>query len=101
MPSPPLKPWEQQPGESDAAYAHFETYRDLGIDRSLDAAYRHWHEQNPDSEPGAESVKGRRASGQWHRECREQAWVARAGDCAPASRHCKQFRHAGTETGRS
>jgi hypothetical protein len=53
-------------------------YRDLGIDRSLDGAYRLWHEQNPESEPDAESVKGRRASGQWHRESRENAWVERA-----------------------
>jgi len=72
MPSPPLRLWEQQPGESNAAYAHFRTYRDLGIDRSLDAAYRLWHGQKPEAETNAEGTKGRRASGQWHRECRRR-----------------------------
>jgi hypothetical protein len=78
MPRQKPKSWEQQTGETAAQYAHFCTYRDLGIERTLDAAYRLWHEQHGSGIFDAEGIKGHQVSGQWRRECQQKQWVARA-----------------------
>lgn len=56
-----LRPWERQPGETDAQWAAFQVYRDLPpADRSLIAAYR--------QDKGQDKL---RVSGHW------QAWFKR------------------------
>jgi hypothetical protein len=55
--------WERQPGETEAAYVAFCSYRDLGAERSLNAAY---------------STDGKRAPGQWAKWSAQNQWVARA-----------------------
>jgi hypothetical protein len=60
--------WERQPGETDAAYRAFCAYRDLGIDRSLNAAYV--------STLAAPADK--RAPGYWAAWSSEHRWVVRA-----------------------
>lgn len=55
--------WERQPKETEAAYVAFCAYRDLGVDRSLSAAY---------------SDAGKRAPGQWAKWSSANIWVARA-----------------------
>lgn len=62
------KAWDQLPGESDAAYARFLTYRNLGPSRSLESAYQ----------VASKSVKSRRASGQWFKDSRLFDWSRRA-----------------------
>jgi hypothetical protein len=78
MTSQKPSPWEQQPGETAAQYAHFCTYRDPGIERTLDAAYRLWHQQHGSGKPAVGGIKGHLVSGQWRRECQQRQWVARA-----------------------
>jgi hypothetical protein len=79
------KPWDQCEGESDAAYARFLIYRNLGPSRSLDLAYRTVQEGQDGAPEGAE----RRAPGRWHNDSRTFAWVerARAWDIAMLAEH--------------
>lgn len=82
--------WEQLPNESDAAYAWFLVYRNLGIARSLDAAYRR---ANPLPNGATKRDKTRRAAksganrfardtrranGQWWKNFSEHSWHERA-----------------------
>ncbi len=41
-PQPDRQPWQRQPREPQRAYAGYCVYRDLGTDRTLTAAVRHW-----------------------------------------------------------
>jgi hypothetical protein len=59
--------WTRQAGETDAAYRAFCAYRDLGIDRSLNAAY------SSTLTPPVE----KRAPGFWAAWSSEHNWVAR------------------------
>jgi hypothetical protein len=71
------QPWDQQPGESDAAYRRFLRYRDLGMGRSIDAAY--FSTRPPGAGAGLTAAgKRRRAPGQWMRECSRWRWRERA-----------------------
>src|SRR5262245_53791637 len=72
MPKPTKQPWQQRHDETNSAYAHFCAYRDLGIGRSLDAAYMLWRQQ-----PGDRN-KPYRAAGHWRQECAANDWVERA-----------------------
>jgi hypothetical protein len=65
--------WERQDGEPAAAYQHFATFRDLGVDRSRDAAYRVYMRGQ-----GQEVADTAEAPGTWTRECRRWSWVERA-----------------------
>jgi hypothetical protein len=62
------KLWEQQPDESQEAYARFLIYRNLGVARSLNKAYQ--------IVPGRTGKE--KANGQWHEDCVKYNWVARA-----------------------
>ena len=59
--------WEQQPGESDAAYVRFLLYRNLGPARSIDAAYQMMNNEGH-----------QRAPGQWKRDSVTHRWQERA-----------------------
>ncbi len=50
--------WERQEWENDAAYAAFLAYRDLGVNRSIDAAYRVYSEAR---EKGKSAKKRKKA----------------------------------------
>jgi hypothetical protein len=65
--------WDQLPGESDAAYARFLVYRNLGPARSLDKAYTAQHDDK-----ASKGVKRRQVSGQWYRDSVEHEWRRRA-----------------------
>jgi hypothetical protein len=68
--------WEQQPDESARAYAAFVAYRDLGSDRSVDAAYAAMagHREGPGGAP-----KGtKRAPGSYKKWSAKHRWAARA-----------------------
>lgn len=67
----PGQPWEQRTGETDAAYARFLIYRDLGTTRSLDRAYT--------AHRGAgKCKKPQPASGQWTNDAAAFKWSERA-----------------------
>jgi hypothetical protein len=61
--------FDQQRGESAQAFAAFRTYRDLGPDRSLDAAFQ---------QRGGRRAGGKRASGRWCSWSARWEWVKRA-----------------------
>ena len=61
--------WTRRAGETRAAYAAFCTYRDLGLGRSLDAAY---------SQAKGLQKGDKRASGHWQRWARDHQWKTRA-----------------------
>jgi hypothetical protein len=61
------KPWEQLDTESNAAYARFLAYRNLGPTRSLDRAYQ--------VTKGKEALQ---APGSWAKESERFSWVDRA-----------------------
>ncbi len=67
------RPWDQLEGESDAAYARFLIYRNLGPARSLNVAYL---AANP------KAIKGNKrqgsAPGQWTRDSVQFNWPERA-----------------------
>ena len=65
-----MKSWEQQPGESDSAFAHFLAFLTLGVGRTIIRAYKLTH---PDSEAAAVSGVWRDESGRW-------GWRKRAND---------------------
>jgi hypothetical protein len=68
--------WDRLSGESEAQYARFLTYRNLGPARSLDAAYR-LACRSPDTladEPADRSS----APGNWRKDCVQFEWVRRA-----------------------
>lgn len=60
--------YERQGAESPAAFRAFVTYRDLGPERSLDAAYRLHN--------GCQESR-KRASGRWKEWAKKYDWVAR------------------------
>jgi len=62
--------WERMTDESTKAYLAFNTYLQLGPDRSVDAAYR-----LAMNEPAGSS---KRASGRWTKWANTYGWVARA-----------------------
>ncbi len=67
--------WEQREGESNAAYARFLMYRNLGPTRSIDAAYRQ-HQSGR-----AKATKSRKkpyVPGQWIDDAARFDWVERA-----------------------
>lgn len=59
--------WDQQPDESNAAYARFLAYRNLGPSRSLERAYQ-----------ATKGNAGQPAPGQWTRDSERFNWVERA-----------------------
>lgn len=60
-------PWERQPDETEAAYAAFCVFRDLGVSRSVIGAYRQQR-----------GIKGAsKASGEWSRLVKAHDWHAR------------------------
>ncbi len=64
--------WDQLPGEPPMAYAHFRLYRDMGLERSLDAAYA--IDQQIRGIVGGRT----RAAGSWTRESARWRWEERA-----------------------
>ena len=64
--------YERQPRESGSAFHAFSHFRDLGLQRSVDAAYRA-HQQ----ECQGVRVNYRRAHGRWRDWCRRFAWDER------------------------
>lgn len=50
--------WEKQPGESHQAFAAFRIFRDLGSQRSMDAAYQRRERSS--------GVTGGKVTGRWH-----------------------------------
>lgn len=50
-------PWEQLPGESEKAYAAFLAFRDLGVGRSLEEAWRAYQKQQTKPKPKAKTKK--------------------------------------------
>lgn len=62
------QPWEQREDESGAAFEAFKTFLDLGIARTVSAAYR--------QKTGKASAK--MASGQWIKWAKRYEWFARA-----------------------
>lgn len=70
------KPWERQPGETPKAFAAFACYRDLGVLRTIDQAYRHWmakqHRPVPPDKRAAGNFQNWSAKHQW--VLRAQAW---------------------------
>lgn len=67
------RPWEQLPGEPDAAYARFLHYRDLGPTRTIDDAFRVYEAKRTHTNP----VKPRTPS-QWQKDSMRWRWVRRA-----------------------
>lgn len=61
--------WERHPDESAQAYRAFVVYLHLGLDRSLQKAYRRFKESDTARLPG-----------RWRTWCRQHEWVARAAD---------------------
>ena len=72
MSQSPLQPWDQREGESDAAYARFLHYLNLGSTRSLNAAYVAYSEVSKGGE------RCQRAPGSWQAESVEKDWVKKA-----------------------
>jgi hypothetical protein len=77
--------WERWPGESDAAFSAFVIYRDLGAQRSLDAASTQYHRRNHRAAEGPQEGRRKNAkcSGQvriwadrWDWRARAAAWDA-------------------------
>lgn len=68
------KPWEQQPGETSRAFAAFVIYRDMGIGRSLDAAYKESVERGA---KGCREGAIIRLPGRWKKWCGDHRWVER------------------------
>ncbi len=66
------KLWDKRENESDAAYARFLIYRNLGVGRSLDAAYRF------SLGDAAINRKRTQPTGTWTGECSQFEWKARA-----------------------
>lgn len=72
--------WLQQPGESDAAYAAFVSYRDVGPGRTVDEAYRRSKGVGAEGAPRdqQETKGGARAPGRWREWAKEWSWKDRA-----------------------
>jgi hypothetical protein len=68
------KPYDRQPGETQAAYTHFLYYRNLGPTRTIANAYRKYMEDGGHKPKG----KNRQTSGHWHREANRHNWHDRA-----------------------
>src|SRR5262245_34395431 len=67
------QPWDQLPGEPEAAFARFLLYRNMGVGRSLNAAYRKYLALS------GEVVKGtEKHPGNWQQHSLQFDWVNRA-----------------------
>jgi hypothetical protein len=62
------KPWERQADESEAAYAAFRTFLELGADRSIRAAYRQ----------ATGNSEAAQAPGSWNKWVEAHSWSERA-----------------------
>lgn len=74
----PRQPWEQRESEGQKAFRAFVFYRDLGLDRSLNLAYR-----------ACVRDENRDAPGTWQAWSREFEWVDR---CRAYDAHCDDLR---------
>jgi hypothetical protein len=76
------KPWDKLPEEPDEAYARFLVFRNLGVGRTIDAAYatiRTSAANRAKSRKGKKSAKSTtRASGQWFKDAATFHWAERA-----------------------
>lgn len=79
---PDCKPWERQEDEPAEAYERFLIYRNMGPQRSVQAAYQ-------STVPGRKGTKKPQRSGTWGSECAKWSWVERAHewDIDGLSRH--------------
>jgi hypothetical protein len=70
------QPWDQRPGETAAAYARFLIYRNLGLTRTVQAAYKVYlnSKKVQQSPPQSRSA----ASPQFKAESQTMNWQARA-----------------------
>jgi hypothetical protein len=66
------KQWEQREGEPNEAYARFLVYRNLGVGRTLDAAY------SVSNSVGIKRNKSERSGGQWHDDSAAWDWKDRS-----------------------
>ena len=91
-----IEPWERWPGESDAAFSAFVIYRDLGPQRSLDAASTRYHARNqpPPAQSDGTGRKNKKCSGQirtwanrWDWRARAAAWDAEQDRLARQAMH--------------
>ncbi len=83
QPPPPdsgPRAWERRPGESAQAYRAFVVYLHLGLDRSLQKAYRRFKHSDTAKLPG-----------RWRTWCRQHEWVARAAQYD--LHHCRRLNH--------
>jgi hypothetical protein len=67
-----LEPWNRQPGESALWFQCFETYRALGIRRTIEQAYRQEMERR------GKTGYGQRPNGSWRKIAIEFHWHERA-----------------------
>jgi hypothetical protein len=71
--------WERREEESDEAFAAFATYRDMGRQRSIDAAYATYvAKSGKEKRKRSKPVARNRAAGGWHTWSSRYEWVARA-----------------------
>ena len=63
--------WERMPNEHPRAFASFMVYLQLGVDRSIDKAYR--------MATGEPQGSTKRASGRWRTWASDWGWMSRAG----------------------
>jgi hypothetical protein len=85
------QPWLQLKGEGNEAYAAFCVYRDMGRDRSIDAAYR---QQLSNKRATPVSDLAMRASGRWTAWSTVFDWARRA---LAYDRHLDSIRHSGRD----
>jgi hypothetical protein len=71
------EPWDQLSGESDAAYARFLFYLEIGPQRSIDEAYRQWNEKRPKT-ARKRSKTPQAANGQWKDDSAKYRWIERS-----------------------
>lgn len=71
--------WDQQPGESAEAYSRFLIYRNLGVGRSIQAAYAAYLTTFSNAATAVSNgVKRRRAPGHWAADSARWRWVDRS-----------------------
>lgn len=71
-----MRPYDQQPDETLAAYRRFLFYRNLGPTRSLEAAYQSYQDSLP--QKAAKSGKKRSIPGSWMADSARYRWTERA-----------------------
>lgn len=73
------KPWDRQDAEPMRAYDAFCAYRDLGVSRSIDRAYRLYQRGREVASEGLEvATKRKRATGRWGIWASQWDWKDRA-----------------------